>query len=107
MKNNHKNQPDIDPGLLEKISLLEKTPERDPGLAAKSRGKFLSEVENLPLTGSTTVLGWLLGLFTSNSTDNTSLSIGKRKFAFSTVAAILLVVVVLFGGASATVYASQ
>ena len=107
MKNNHKNQPDIDPGLLEKISLLENTPERDPGLAAKSRGKFLSEVENLPLTGSTTALGWLLGLFTSNSTDNTSLSIGKRKFAFSTVAAILLVVVVLFGGASATAYASQ
>jgi len=107
MKNNHKNQPDIDPGLLEKISLLENTPERDPGQAAKSRGKFLSEVENLPLTGSTTALGWLLGLFTSNSTDNTSLSIGKRKFAFSTVAAILLVVVVLFGGASATAYASQ
>jgi hypothetical protein len=39
--------------------------------------------------------------------DNTQLSIGKRKFAFSTIAAILFVVVVLFGGASATAYASQ
>jgi hypothetical protein len=107
MKNNQKNQQDIDPGVLKKISLLEKTPERDPELAARSRGKFLSEVENLPLTGSTSALGWLLGLFTTNFMDNTQLSIGKRKFAFSTIAAILFVVVVLFGGASATAYASQ
>jgi hypothetical protein len=107
MKNNQKNQQDIDPGVLKKISLLEKTPERDPELAARSRGKFLSEVENLPLTGSASALGWLLGLFTSSSKDNTQLSIGKRKFAFSTIAAILFVVVVLFGGASATAYASQ
>jgi len=107
MKNNQNNQQDIDPGVLKKISLLEKTPERDPELAARSRGKFLSEVENLPLTGSTSALGWLLGLFTSSSKDNTSLSIGKRKFAISTIAAILFVVVVLFGGASATAYASQ
>lgn len=103
MKNNQKNQQDLDPGLLERISLLDKTPERDPELAAKSRNKYLSEVENLPLTGTASTLGWLIGLFTTN----TSMNIGKRKFAFSTIAAFLFVVVVLFGGASATAYASQ
>jgi hypothetical protein len=46
-------------------------------------------------------------LFGLKSSEGASISIGKRKLALSTLAAFLLVVVVLFGGASATAYASQ
>ncbi len=105
---NNKRQPqEIDPALLEKISLLEKTPERDAEMAAQTRGKFLAEVDNLPLPGSASSMGWLLGLFGFNRPSSAAMSIGKRKFAFSTIAAALFVIVVLFGGATATAYASQ
>lgn len=107
MDNNNKSPQDIDPGLLDKINLLEQVPERDPEMAAQTRGKFLTEVEKLPLTGSTSRFGWLLGLFGLNSPAGASINNGKRKLAFSTLAAVLLVIVVLFGGASATAYASQ
>jgi hypothetical protein len=105
---NNKRQPqEIDAALLEKISLLEKTPERDAEMAAQTRGKFLAEVDNLPLPGSASSMGWLLGLFGFNQPSSAAMSIGKRKFAFSTIAAALFVIVVLFGGATATAYASQ
>jgi hypothetical protein len=107
MDNNNRSPQDIDPGLLEKINLLEQVPERDPQMAAQTRGKFLAEVEKIPLTGSSSGFGWLLGLFGFNSPAGASTNNGKRKLAISTLAAILLVVVVLFGGASATAYASQ
>ncbi len=105
---NNKRQPqEIDAALLEKISLLEKTPERDAEMAAQTRGKFLAEVDNLPLPGSASSMGWLLGLFGFNQPSSAAMSIGKRKFSFSTIAAALFVIVVLFGGATATAYASQ
>lgn len=98
---------ELDPALQEKISLMEKTPERDPELAVQSRENYLAQVESLQLRGSTTALGWVLGLFGLNSLSSSAASNGKRKFAFSSVAAILLVLVILFGGASATTYAAQ
>ena len=105
--NNQNDEPRIDPTLIKKIELLDPTPERDPKLAAQSRDKFLNELESLPLTGSGSALGWLTGLLKSNTKAGNTMSIGKRKFAFSTIAAVLFVFVVLFGGASATAYASQ
>lgn len=99
MKNNN-NPHEIDPGLLEKINLLEETPERDPRLAARTREKFLTELENMPVPASRSFSGWVLGIFGFNHQ-------GRRKFAFSTLAAALLVVLILFGGASATAYAAQ
>jgi hypothetical protein len=105
--NNNIEMHELDPVLQEKISLMEKTPERDPELAAQTRENYLAQVDSLPLRGSTTALGWVLGFFGLNSLGNSAVSSGKRKFAFSSVAAILLVLVVLFGGASATAYAAQ
>jgi hypothetical protein len=105
--NNQNDEPRIDPTLIKKIELLDPTPERDPKLAAQSRDKFLNELESLPLTDSVSALGWLTGLLKSNTKAGNTMSIGKRKFAFSTIAAVLFVFVVLFGGASATAYASQ
>ena len=105
--NNNKEMHELDPALQEKISLMEKTPERDPELAAQSRENYLAQVESLQLRGSTTALGWVLGLFGLNSLSSSAVSSGKRKFAFSSVAAIMLVLVILFGGVSATAYAAQ
>lgn len=98
--NKNKNSHEIDPGLLEKINLLEQTPQRDPGLAAHTREKFLAEVENMPIPASKSFSGWIMGILGYNSQ-------GKRRWAFSTLAAALLVVVILFGGASATAFAAQ
>ena len=105
--NNNKDMHELDPALQEKIGLMETTPERDPDLAAQTRENYLAQVDSLPLRGSTTALGWVLGLFGLNSLDNSAVSSGKRKFAFSSVAAILLVLVIIFGGVSATAYAAQ
>ncbi len=107
MMNNNKSPQDIDPGLLEKISLLGQVPERDPELATQSRNKFIAEVEALPLADTSSGLGWFRGLFNFIKKDGSTMNNGSRKFAVSTFAAILMVVVVLFGGASATAYASQ
>lgn len=106
MKNN--NQPEIDPELLEKISLLESTPKRDPNLSEQSRQKYIAALETIPLAGKPTGLGWLMGMFKLNkSKEGYTVNNGSRKFAVSTLVAILLVVVIIFGGASATAYAAQ
>ena len=107
MMMNNKNQPEIDPELMKKINLLETTPQRNSDLAAQSRKKFIAEVEALPFADTSSGSGWFIGLFKFNRQDGSKMNNGSRKFAVSTFAAILLVVVVLFGGASATAYASQ
>jgi hypothetical protein len=107
MTNNQNNPPEINPDLLEKINLLKTTPVRDPASAAKSRHKFISEVEALPIADSKSSLGWLTDLLKPKNSAGTRMSTGNRKFAVSTIAAILIVVAIIFGGASATAYASQ
>ena len=106
MKNN--NQPEIDPELLEKINLLESTPKRDPNLAEQGRQKFIAALDTVPVAGKPTGVGWLMGLLKLNkSKEGYSMNNGSRKFAVSTLVAILFVVVIIFGGASATAYAAQ
>jgi hypothetical protein len=107
MMMNNKNQPEINPELMKKINLLETTPQRNPELAAQSRKKYIAEVEALPFADTSSGLGWFRGLFNFIKKDGSTMNNGSRKFAVSTFAAILMVVVVLFGGASATAYASQ
>ena len=105
--NDKRKSQEIDPGLLEKINLLENTPDRDPELAIRTRDKYLSEVDNLSLGSPVSPLAWLLGTLGLAPINNNQRSIGKVKFTYTAIAAILLVVVILFGGASATAYASQ
>jgi hypothetical protein len=105
IENNHKQE--IDPDVLEKIRLLENAPERNPELAQKGKTKFLAELDAVPFAGTASSQGWLARLLNTNEKSGASLTTGGRKFALSSIAAILLVVAILFGGASATAFASQ
>jgi hypothetical protein len=105
MTRNIDNENQIDPKLIEKIELMGPTPDRDPLLASKGREKFISELEGIPGVVPKSSLAWLTGLFKSG--DPKPGEAKNRKFAVSTLVALIFVIVVLFGGASATAYASQ
>lgn len=105
MTRNMDNENSIDPELIEKINLMGPTPDRDPLLASQGREKFISQLEGMPGVVPKSSLTWLTGLFRSgNSNPGEAIN---RKFAVSTLVALIVVVVMLFGGASVTAYASQ
>ena len=105
-RNNEYEQP-IDPKLIEKIELMGPTPDRDPLLASQGRERFLSELEGIPAAVPKSPLAWLAGLFKSGNPNANTVGTKNRKFAISTLVALIVVVVMLFGGVSATAYASQ
>jgi hypothetical protein len=107
MNNNEKREKPIDPILIEKISLLGAIPERNPSKAAQGRERFLEELEGVPAAKTPVSGGWLADLFNIGSPNGISVQFFNRKFAFSTVFALIVVAIMLFGGASATAYASQ
>jgi len=105
-RNNEYEQP-IDRKLIEKIELMGPTPDRDPLLASQGRERFLSELEGIPAAVPKSPLAWLAGLFKSGNPNANTVGTKNRKFAISTLVALIVVVVMLFGGVSATAYASQ
>jgi len=106
MNNNEKQDQSIDPILIEKLKLLGVTPERNPDLVAQGRNRYLAELGGLPVANSPVSRGWLASLFRSRQRTN-SVQIFSRSFALSTILLIILVGIMLFGGASATAFASQ
>ena len=109
MSNITDNMQPVDPKIIEKIGLMRLTPERDPQSVTQGRDRFLAELEGIPVNGSRSPLAWLTGLININLTRGaeTPRSTKTQKFAVSTFIVLLVVVVMLFGGASATAYASQ
>lgn len=107
MDSNEKREGSIDPELLEKLNLLAATPNRDPELVAKGRERFLAELEGLPAASVPESSGRLAGLFSSRNPGGNSVRIFNQKFAVSTILALVVVAIMLFGGASATAFASQ
>ena len=109
MSNITDNMQPVDPKLIEKIELMRSTPERDPQSVTHGRGRFLAELDGIPVNGSRSPVAWLSGLINLNLKrgPESPMSTKSQKFAFSTLIAIIIVVVMLFGGASATAYASQ
>lgn len=105
-KMNDHEQP-IDPHLVEKIQLLEQTPERDPILASQTREKFTSQLDGIPAVAPRSPLDWFSTLFKGDISKLNTNPSKNRKFAFSTIMVLVVAVVVLFGGASVTAYASQ
>jgi len=93
----------FDPDIEKKLSSLEDVPERDPAAAARGRARFLAEARSLtrPIQGGESARNsWLSALVAAFA--------GKRRVhAFAVVASITLVLVMLLGGTSATVYAAQ
>jgi len=92
----------FDPDIEKKLSVLESVSPRDPESAASGRKKFLTEARALTpptLNGdeSRNWIGVLLAAFGGK----------KRSPALAVFASLALVLVILLGGTSATVYAAQ
>jgi hypothetical protein len=99
----------IDPELLEKIEMMRSTPERDAEIASQGRERYLIELESLPIAENKSLLAWLRIplIFKSNKSKEFSMNSKTQKLALSTLFAIVFAFVLLFGGFSATAYASQ
>jgi len=92
---------DMQPELNEYLKALkEKVPQRDPEMAAKGRANFLSEVKELQAKKSTP---WLANVFAAIF----SLPIQANQRLATALASILIAIVLTFGAAGGTVYASQ
>jgi hypothetical protein len=93
----------FDPDIEKKLSVLEDVPARDPEAAARGRVSFLAEARTLapPVQHSESARnGWFGALLAAFG--------GRRhSHAFAVIASIALVLVILLGGTSATVYAAQ
>ena len=92
----------FDRDIEKKLSVLGSVPPRDPESAASGRKKFLTEARTLTppvLNGdeSRNWIGVLLAAFGAK----------KRSPALAALASFVLVLAILFGGTSATVYAAQ
>jgi hypothetical protein len=106
--NNH--QGEIEPGLLRKIEMLRPTPERDPEAAARGRQAFISELSSAPNLNDPPTVPTITGLFKRRSNHSESKNAMKtrtHRFAFTSAAAIITILVLLFGGAGVTAFAAQ
>jgi hypothetical protein len=99
----------INPELMEKIELLRLTPEREAQVVSQRRDRFMSELEAMPVDGSRSLLAWFISLFNQKSDQNEVNSMNNRnqKLLVTTIMVVLVAVVMVFGGATATAYASQ
>lgn len=109
MSNLHNDGDRIDLDLLKKIELMRPTPERDEGLASKGRERFLAELESLPIAEDKSLLAKLRIplIFKSDQSKELSMNTRPQKLALSSIFAIVFAFILLFGGFSATAYASQ
>jgi hypothetical protein len=109
MSKNQENGNPLDAELLEKIELMRDTPRRDTELASRGKERYLAELESLPIAENKSFWAWLikpLGI-NAESLQEFSSSAKTRKLALSTLTAVVFACVLLFGGFSATAYASQ
>jgi hypothetical protein len=113
MKKEFFQQEPIDPRLINILNSLKETPARDPELAEQNKYKFLSELENLPIpTKRPSVFRqFLVGLGISADTnkykENNIMATNNKRLAVKVIAVLVVLVIVLFGGTTATVLASQ
>jgi hypothetical protein len=109
MNKSQDNKNSIDSDLRKKIELLRSTPERDAHIVSQRRERFMSELEGIPLARSGSPLARLTGLFKFDSGRNKGNSMNRKsqKFVFTTILVVLVAIVMVFGGATATAYASQ
>jgi hypothetical protein len=109
MGKSQENKNIINPELMEKIELLRMTPEREAQVVSQRRDRFMSELEAMPVDGSRSLLAWFISLFKQKSDQNEVNSMNNRnqKLLVTTIMVVLIAVVMVFGGATATAYASQ
>ncbi|MGE5221944.1 MAG: DUF5666 domain-containing protein [Omnitrophica WOR_2 bacterium] len=106
-KYTHSDDP-FDPEVMELVNLLRPTPPRDPQALQRGRAQYLAELDALlddPSPQSAWVAatrGWKTWFLKSKEKDPM-----KRSFALSTIFALLIAALLLFGGARATAVAAQ
>ncbi len=97
------NDPDLD-GLL---NLLREIPARDPRAVERGRAKFISDLDQMFPSNSSTHFSWLnkillgIGLFRQTGEPNT------MKLSYSIAVVALVIALFLFSGAGITAYAAQ
>ncbi len=96
-----------DPRLQNLLELLEHVPPRNPADEMGSRKRFLTELDTLfdsaPEQPVSRLPGWLQVFFPAQKRQ----LISPRRFAFSAILALIVIITLLFGGAGATVLAAQ
>ena len=99
----------LDPRLKELLDLLKDTPTRDPEAEVHGRAKFLAEVDALFSEPTRPIASRINGpvLETKRSGWRFNLASLQSRLAFTTLMAILAIVMLLFGGAGATAFAAQ
>ncbi len=113
MKREFSPQEPIDPHLIALLNQLTDVPQREPDLVDKNKHKFLSELESLPLPEKKpALLRQLLGGTGSpsnpeNKKEKQTMKSNKLRLALGIVATLVVLVIVMFGGTTATVLASQ
>jgi hypothetical protein len=99
----------VDPQLEEMLDLLRPTPPMDAEMAARGQAKFMAEMEELfgPLPSSplARLAGWISTLYRPEG--KYTMATSRQKFVFATLAVFIVMFVLVFGGVSATAYASQ
>lgn len=94
----------LDPRIERFLSFLNEVPSRNPEKAARTREKYLNQVKTLPtpvsVEGNQRQMGWLGNVLNP-------LRIKEHNKMLSTLTAIFLAIIVVFGGSGATALAAQ
>ncbi|HSL86070.1 MAG TPA: DUF5667 domain-containing protein [Bacteroidales bacterium] len=107
-------QEPLDPRLISELNLLKDTPQRDPAAVEKNKDQFLFELENLSIPAEkSSALKQFFGALGINADDNNTnkeqktMKSNKLRLALGIIAVLVVLVIVMFGGTTATVLASQ
>jgi len=110
MNETEKNQEPIDPRLVEMLESLRSTPEREKDAAARSRAKFMAQAESFAEQETKAPFGWLtrwLNQIPLKPKERNIMNLSNRRFALTALATVLVLAVLLFGGAGVTAFAAQ
>ncbi len=104
----NENEQSLDPYLSEKLDLLRETPPRDPQAAARGRERFLAELDAIPelnpIPAAPGIMGWFRR---KKGIREDNIMTRPQRFAFSAILAVIVIAVLLIGGAGATAYAAK
>src|SRR3989304_6827206 len=90
---------EIDPRLGEMLDALRPTPQRDPQTVEESKLRYLAELVKLDLPEKQTLSMWLAGWQSNIQKLKEILIMSIRKLAKTTVITLIIVFILLFGGA--------
>lgn len=110
MTNPEKNTESTESQIIKFLKLLRPVPKREKEAAARSRARFMAEAEELFATQEKTPIAWLTRWLAPKKyalTEEDSMNVPNRRFAFTALATVIVLAILLFGGAGATALAAQ